>query len=109
MYTHLLSSVLDDWVDAFTGEALIDYTLVCRAETLASLSQRPKGERCSPAYIALGAEVAYDRALIKLCAANGIDVSADGFSHPAAERNRLERELASCGIDLADLARRQEP
>ena len=36
MYTHLLSSVLDDWVDTFTGEALVDYALVCRAEMLAS-------------------------------------------------------------------------
>jgi hypothetical protein len=106
MYAHLLTSVFDDWIDALTGEALIDYALICRAETLAPLSQEARGS--SPAYIALGAEVAYDRALIKLCAANGIEVSTEGFSHPAAERNRLERELASCGIDLADLARQQE-
>lgn len=106
MYTHLLSSVFDDWVDALSGETLIDYALVCRAETLAPLSHDAQGS--TSAYIALGAEVAYDRALIKLCEANGIEVSADGFSHPAAERNRLERELATCGIDLADLAHRRD-
>ena len=108
MYSHLLSSVLDDWVDEFTGEALVDYALVCRAATLAS---RP---RCSAkgmdesACIALGAEIAYDRALIKLCAANGIQVSAEGFSHPAAERARLEHQLATHGIGLFDLARTRE-
>jgi hypothetical protein len=106
MYTHLLSSVFDDWVDALSGETLIDYALICRAETLGPLSQDARGS--TSAYIALGAEVAYDRALIKLCVANGIEVSAEGFSHPAAERNRLERELASCGIDLADLARQRK-
>jgi hypothetical protein len=106
MYTHLLSSAFDDWVDAVTGDTLVDYALVCRAETLAPLSEDGRGS--ASAYIALGAEVAYDRALIKLCTANGIEVSAEGFSHPAAERNRLERELASCGINLAHLARQQE-
>jgi hypothetical protein len=106
MYTHLLSSVFDEWVDALTGEALIDYALICRAETLGQLSQDARGR--TSAYIALGAEVAYDRALIKLCVASGIEVSAEGFSHPAAERNRLERKLASCGINLAHLARQQE-
>ena len=38
MYTHLLSSGFDDWVDALTGETLIDYALICRAETLGRLA-----------------------------------------------------------------------
>jgi len=108
MYTHLLSSVLDDWVDKFTGEALVDYALVCRAATLAS---RPGGSgngMDESACIALSAEIAYDRALLKLCAANGIQVSTDGFSHPTAERARLERELETHGIGLLDLARKRE-
>lgn len=108
MYTHLLSSVLDDWVDAFTGDALVDYALVCRAEMLASPSRYSNSSRDWSAYSALGAEIAYDRALIKLCAANGIEVSVKGFSHPAAERARLERQLAISGIDLMDLARRPD-
>ena len=109
MYTHLLSSVLDDWVDEFTGDALVDYALVCRAATLASRPRYSGNGMDESACIALGAEIAYDRALIKLCAANGIEVSAESFSHPAAERARLEHELAAQGIGLFDLAHKREP
>jgi hypothetical protein len=108
MYTHLLSSVLDDWVDAFTGEALVNYALVCRAEMLASPSRHWDAPEDWSACGALGVEIAYDRALIKLCAANGIEVSVEGFSHPAPERARLEHQLAISGIDLMDLARRRD-
>ena len=108
MYTDLLSSILDDWVDSFTGEALVDYALVCRAEMLASPSRNSDSPRDWSAFTALGAEIAYDRALIKLCAANGIEVSVEGFSHPAAERARLERQLAISGSDLMDLARQRD-
>ena len=108
MYTHLLSSVLDDWVDEFTGDALIDYALACRDATLASSPRYPGSDMDESACIALGAEIAYDRALIKLCAANGIQVSAESFSRPAAERARLEHELATHGIALFELARQRD-
>jgi len=99
MYVHLLASAFDDWVDGLIGEALVDYTVVCRAEMLASQSSvhHHKGES---AYIALAAEVAYDRALLKLCTACGIEASTQGFSHPSDERLRLERELVGMGVDL---------
>jgi hypothetical protein len=100
MYTHLLLSVFDDWVDELTGSALVDYAVVCRAQMLASAPHR--GESAS---LALAAEVSYDRALIKLCIANGVEADALGFSHPGAERARLEHDLATAGIDLAALAR----
>jgi hypothetical protein len=64
-----------------------------------------RGESAS---LALAAEVSYDRALIKLCTANGIAADVVGFSHPGAERARLERELATAGIDLAAFARGRE-
>jgi hypothetical protein len=104
MYTHLLASVFDDWVDELTGSALVDYALVCRDEMLASALHR-RGS----ASLALAAEVSYDRALIKLCIANGVEVNGLGFSHPARERERLEQELTAVGIDLAALARRRRP
>jgi hypothetical protein len=104
MYTHLLASVFDDWVDELTGSALVDYTLVCRDEMLASALHRP-----GSASMALAAEVSYDRALIKLCVANGVEVNALGFSHPAVERERLEHGLMAAGVDLAVLARRRFP
>jgi hypothetical protein len=105
MYTHLLLSVFDDWVDTLSGPALVDYAVVCRTEMLVVSAP----EREESASMALAAEVAYDRALIKLCTANGIDADPLGFSHPAAERARLERELAAAGIDVVAFARRRGP
>ena len=98
MYTHLLSSVFEDWVDELSGAALIDYALICRAEMLAP---RAAGCGCD----ALAAEITYDRALIKLCASQRIEVDVAGFSDPRRERERLERKLAAVGIDLVALTR----
>jgi hypothetical protein len=102
MYTHLLSSVFDDWVDELSGSALVDYAVVCRAEMLASTPFRRES-----ATLALAAEVNYDRALIKVCMANGIEADVLGFANPGAERARLERDLAAAGIDLVAFARRR--
>ena len=98
MYTHLLSSVFEDWVEGLSGPDLVDYALLCRAEMLA-----PRA--AESACIALAAEITYDRALIKLCASRHIEVNVMGFARPRHERERLERELALAGIDLAALAR----
>lgn len=100
MYTHLLSSVHGDMVENLAGEALVGYTLVCRTATL----DRGRHPGWS-AYSVLAADVAYDRALIRLCRANGVDALESSFSHPSKERERLERLLATTGIDLAALAR----
>jgi hypothetical protein len=101
MYAHILGSALDDWVDELTGEALSDYALVCRSEML-----RPPAFEGGVALTALAAEVAYDRALIKLCEAHGIDVIDPSFLHPREERARLEEALASAGLDLVGLVPR---
>ncbi len=92
MYVHILSSVLSDWVDELDGPPLIEFAQVCRAQMLES--SRATG------VVALAAEISYDRALIKVCEANGIEATTSRFSRPREERARLERELIAIGIDL---------
>jgi hypothetical protein len=102
MYVDILSSALDTWVGDLTGDALVDYALCCRAEMV---EVRPY--HGDTAYSSLAAEIAYDRALIKLCETNAIPVTATSFVYPREERHRLEVELATAGVDLAALARRR--
>jgi hypothetical protein len=96
MYLDLLASVLDDWVDEFSGAALVDYAIKCKS---VMLTTHPR--HGDPTEIALSAEIAYDRALIKLCFEHEVDVDVMGFSHPRQARSRIERELADKGIRLA--------
>jgi hypothetical protein len=100
MYDDILSSAIDVWVEELTGDALIDYALACRAQMQASGSRRG-----STAMRALAAEIAYDRALIRLCETLGIDVALTNFAYPKPERARIEGILALAGVDLAALAR----
>ena len=99
MYVRLLSASLEDWTDELTIEELIDYVLACRHEMLETLS----GQR-DTVYGLLGAEVAYDRALIKLCAVLNIECDVVSFTSPKQERRRVEAVLATCGVDLASLS-----
>jgi len=92
VYADILSSVLNDWVDELSGEALVDFARTCRAHMLESASHA--------AAAALAAELSYDRALLKVCEAHGIVTSPRRFSQPREERARLERELEGVGIDL---------
>ena len=100
MYVRLLSDSLEDWTDQLTIEALIDHALTCRHEMLETLS----GQR-DTVYGLIGAEVAYDRALIKLCAVMNIDCEVVNFVFPRQERRRIEAVLATSGVDLAALSR----
>lgn len=97
MYVEVLSGALDNWGPDVDEDDLVDHALAC----LLALSPSPSDRRSANAKLA--SEIAYDRALIKLAAANGIDVAAGRFSRPQAERNRLERELVERGIDLRSL------
>ena len=99
MYADILSSVLNDWVDELSGDALIDFAQVCRAQMLESARDT--------AVVALAAELSYDRALIKVCEAYGIDATTLRYSYPEQERSRLERELIAIGIDVVSPARNQ--
>lgn len=101
MYVELLSKAPEGRLEELSGDALVGYALICRAEMLEAAPH--KGYSILSA---LATEVTYDRALLKLCAANGIEVATADFAHPLEERRRLERELAGAKLDLAALARR---
>jgi hypothetical protein len=98
MYADVLSQALDDWADDLSGDALIEFARMCRAQMLDLSSPG------SAASTTLSAELSYDRALTKLCEAHGIDVKYLGFSRPGQERARLERKLVTIGIDLVALS-----
>jgi len=103
IYSHILSSALDELTgDALTGDALSDYALVCRSEML-----MPRGYQGESPLTSLAAEVAYDRALLKLCEAHGINVVDPNFMQPQRERARLETALAMAGLDLRRARGRQ--
>ena len=76
MYVGILASVLNDWVDELSGDDLVDFARVCRAQMLDTSPQRDS------AATVLAAELSYDRALIKVCEAHGIDAIALRFSRP---------------------------
>jgi hypothetical protein len=103
MYVDLLAGALDTRLEVLTGDDLVGHVVLCRSEMLASAPYKE-----TSAYTALATEVAYDRALLKLCQAKNIEVLASDFAHPACERRRLETELMGAGINLAALARRQD-
>jgi hypothetical protein len=99
MYVDILSQALEDWVDDLSGDALIEFAQKCRAQMLCP---SPPGSTTSTA---LSAELSYDRALVKLCEAHGIDVKYSSFSRPDQERARLERRLVAIGVDLVASSR----
>jgi hypothetical protein len=99
MYVDILSSVLDRWDTDLNGSALLDYAIECRSNLLNSGTSE---DACG----LLAAEIAYDRALIRLCDEVGIEATATGFVDPYAERARVEDNLASiAGIDLLSLSK----
>ena len=100
MYADLLTNALASWDGELSAEALFDHVLACRVAML-SATPSPGDE----AYLTLAKEIAYDRALIKLCATHGIDARAVDFAHPGDERSRLERALTNHGVNLTELSR----
>jgi hypothetical protein len=100
MYADLLTNALLNWGNEWSAEDLFEHALTCRAEMLNS-SPLPG----SDAYLTLAKEIAYDRALIRLCVSHGVDARAVRFAHPGEERGRLERALVGCGLDLAENSR----
>jgi hypothetical protein len=101
MYADLLSSARRGMVGDLHGAALLGYTLDSRAEMLAATGP----VQGATAFSVLAVEVAYDCALLKLCAEHAIEGTAADFSHPAEDRHRLEMALKTAGVDLASLAR----
>lgn len=101
MYAELLQSAQEGLREDLHGEALLCFALDRRSDMLAL---RPVTR--ASAISALAVEVAYDCALLRLCAREGIAALPSDFSHPAQDRRRLERELKEVGIDLSSLTRR---
>ena len=96
MYVELLSALLvDGEARPVTNDSPLEMALDCRDRMLERRG-RPGGSIQHE----LADEVAYDRALLNLCAASGVDADARFFSHPLRERARLEDALAEQGVDL---------
>lgn len=100
MYVDVLAGAFDAWDTDLSGEALLDYVVTCRSVLLATGAGRGHS-----AQDLLAAEVAYDRALIRLCDALGIAARIDSFADPRRERSRLESQLSAAGINLPSLSR----
>jgi len=98
MYVEVLSGALETWVADLGEDDLLDYVLAC---LVALPSPADKAARAADA--ALAAQVAYDRALMKLASAYEIEVEPGRYVQPAVERHRLEAALAGRGIDLRAL------
>jgi hypothetical protein len=96
MYVQLLSAALtSEGVDSYGPGKLLSLARTSRHQMLTS-AERP----CRSAEQDLADDVHYDCALIRLCAAAGIDTMPASFGQPRVERARLERALALSGMDL---------
>jgi hypothetical protein len=101
MYVDFLSDALRVWDRDLATDALVDHVVDSRARLLSA--QLGRGQS---AYELLAAEIAYDRALIRLCNEVGIATSATSFAVPMTERRRIERALVErYGLDLHTLSR----
>jgi hypothetical protein len=97
MYVELLSAVIAKGESPpLAGGSLSDVLTDCRDRLL-----RWKLAASGSVQDGLAYEVAYDSALVGLCAASGIDVDPERFRHPQEERARLEAALAESDLDLA--------
>jgi hypothetical protein len=105
MYVDLLSAALaDDDAAPKTRQGLSSAAIASRARLLDS-----RMVRGGSAVTQLAREVAYDRSLISLCLALGVDARPGLFAQPAHERARLEHALAEVGEDLIDNIGRPRP
>jgi hypothetical protein len=96
MYVDLLSAALagESGVPTTTKE-LFAAAVICRDRML---DDRRGSGRSVEGHLA--SEVDYDRSLIHVCTALGIDARPGHFAQPAHERARLEQALAAAGESL---------
>jgi hypothetical protein len=108
MYTELLSQALDQIESSgegqTTGEALAEL-LRSRAQLSLAASRTLAGWAPS----AVADELAYDVALMALARRHAVVCDPLRFERPREERLRLEQELASQGIRLAEFNLDYEP
>jgi hypothetical protein len=104
MYVELLSAVIAEGKSPpSVDESLFDELTDCRDRL-----RRWKLGATGSTQEGLAYEVAYDSALVGLCAASGIDVDPRRFAHPQEERARLENALAESKLDLRAACRTPE-
>lgn len=98
-YAAIVASEFSSWVDKARGDRLVDYALSCRAEMFAARrtgNEDPLG--------LLAAEIAYDRALVRLCDERGIEIDVECIASSRTTRLYLEYQLYRAGVDLHALA-----
>jgi hypothetical protein len=95
MYAELLLRAQEYLREDLDSDDLVDYAIDCRSQLL---TLGPVNHTTAMATLAV--EVAYDCALIRLCANEDIGAVPTDFSRPAEGRRRFELELRSVGIDL---------
>jgi hypothetical protein len=97
MYVQLLSAVLTaDGAGSYGPGELLSLARTSRHQMLTSTDRAHLSAERDLAY-----DVNYDCALIRLCAATGIETTPASFGQPGVERDRLERALAGMGLNLA--------
>ena len=95
MYVDLLSSALESWVDDLTETQLLHYARTCR-EALVN----PGTYGVTSNAEVLVAEIAYDRALLRLCSLHAVLVNAQAFLFPETARAMVESALLDTGVVL---------
>ena len=96
MYVQLLAAVLtSDGTHSYAPGELLARARTSRHQMLTSTSS---AHLCAEQNLAY--DVDYDCALIRLCTAAGIETTPASFGQPRTERARLERALATMGVDL---------
>jgi len=95
MYVELLSGALESWVDELTNPQLVRYARTCRD----ALVHPGTYGAVSNAEV-LVAEIAYDRALIRLCERHAVQVDTRAFLFPDIARAGIEAALRDAGVSL---------
>ena len=96
MYVQLLSAALtSEGADSYVPGELISLARTSRHQMLTPSDRLSRSAEDDLAY-----DVHYDCALIRLCAAAGIETTPASFGQPMVERARLERALAQKGMDV---------
>lgn len=96
MYADLLSMALLD------GDQDSDIAVLLQIVRLARLTITTKRADATVPEV-LAVQICYDRSLIRLCLACGIDTEPSRFEQPAIERDRLEQVLSSFGVDIGSV------
>jgi hypothetical protein len=97
MYIELLSTLLTTDLEtaALDPAELLSLVRERRYRMLTSIRRFGHAVEWNLAY-----DADYDCALIRLCAAFGIDAGPTSFGQPREERSRLEQALTEAGVDL---------